>query len=764
MIVRTGGELMPLSDTSDIEQGLPVWGSPGPDYEVLSVIGKGGMGVVLKARHRLMDRFVTIKIITSEEGIASSAAKRFLIETKTTANLDHPNIVKVYASGLTDQNRPFMVMEYLEGAPLDDLIAQSGPLRVDRFRDIFSQVLDGLQCAHQAGLVHRDIKPSNIFICKSTISAPETAQTPPPGCQPNENAVAKILDFGIVRQAAQSGESQHLTGTAGFVGTPAYASPEQCKNSKVDNRSDIYSLGCTMYECLTGSPPFTGETPLSIAYQHLSEAPRYFAEVNETYFVPSTLEAVVLKAMSKSLEQRQQTAAQLKREMLEAEEESPCAAPERIRRIRTRLAQQPDRAGKPVKAKTLTMILLAVLFLFGIPLAWWSATPFLRKQPSSSEPTVLAANTLRGKLHEAESLIHSSPPDYERAAPILQAIIESKTYDPLTKAQAHQKLSDYLITNRRDAEARAHMHEAAKQYRRHGDTNMSANLEVQVGDSLFNEKKYGEAAAQYRMLLANGSYTFPQERAAAFLGLARCDEASQKNQDEVESCLRKGIACGQQGLPANLTVLMRCREELGEFLWRHQKKSEALAVLKEGESDVGRWADTPLLRFQYYFDLASVYDRCDYQSEAPRLAKLAGKNIQYCDDLVLHFSARINVARMLARKDPGESNQYFQAALRDAERLRASGEPAYALDLGTGGYYASLDTLEGYSQARTYYERALQELAPGSERSRYTATLHTLCYLCSKIGDTNGAAAYKKMETEAASGIGNEQTNVTRHQ
>jgi eukaryotic-like serine/threonine-protein kinase len=223
-------------------------------YKVRKVMGRGGMGTVFQAYDRTLGRNVAIKVLTFEGSQQKNIQERFLREARTMAPLDHANIVKVFASGLTGAGNPFYVMEYLEGCTLKDELARCLRLSPARFHEIFSQVLAGLACAHQHQIVHRDLKPANIILCASDAG---------------QKAV-KLVDFGIARNLDSEGQDANLTGTNVVLGSPAYMSPEQCRSGRGDRQSDIYSLGCVMYECLSGCPPFEGETPLEIMYKHTS--------------------------------------------------------------------------------------------------------------------------------------------------------------------------------------------------------------------------------------------------------------------------------------------------------------------------------------------------------------------------------------------------------------------------------------------------------------------------------------------------------------
>lgn len=247
----------------------------GGRYEVIEPVGSGGMAEVYRARDELLGREVAIKVLSERFSRDPSFVERFRREAQRAANLSHPNIVGLYDYG-SDGDTYFIVMEYIEGRTLAEVIAANGALMPERAAEIAADVGAALQRAHGANIVHRDIKPGNIMLTSS-------GQT-------------KVTDFGIAR-AVGGDHDATMTQTGMVIGTAAYLSPEQAQGEPVDARSDIYALGCVLYESLTGSTPFTGDTPLSIAYKHVREEPTPPSRLNRD--VPSDLDAIVMKAMAK---------------------------------------------------------------------------------------------------------------------------------------------------------------------------------------------------------------------------------------------------------------------------------------------------------------------------------------------------------------------------------------------------------------------------------------------------------------------------------
>ncbi len=249
-------------------------------FDFVSPLGEGSTSVVFKALHKTSDRLVAIKIYTGAHNNVS--LERFRREAQILAGLDHPAIQKVLRFGLMEESTPFIVNELLEGYTLASLLDRVKKLTSVQFREIFPPLCDALIYMHSKGIAHRDIKPSNIFLCEY-----DGILTP------------RFMDFGLAKE--YSAINQGLTQTGQLLGTPLYMSPEQCSGSAVGTQSDIFSLGCVMYECLTGESPWSGENGLELMSRKLSTAPNDLCSYPK---LPKRLSALVMKTISKSPEQR----------------------------------------------------------------------------------------------------------------------------------------------------------------------------------------------------------------------------------------------------------------------------------------------------------------------------------------------------------------------------------------------------------------------------------------------------------------------------
>ena len=260
-------------------------------YELHRKLARGGMSDVYLARDQVLDRPVAVKVMFPEYAKDPTFVERFRREAQAAARLNHPNVVSIYDWG-EELGTYFIAMEYVDGQSLSEIIRGEGPLQPRRVAEITTDVAAALGFAHRNGVVHRDVKPGNVII--------ETS------------GQVKVADFGIA-QAMSGGEEAALTRAGAVMGTATYFSPEQAQGKPVDPRSDLYSLGCVMYEMLTTRPPFSGDTPVAIAYKHVQEAPVPPSQMGVA--VPAPLEAIVMKLLAKDRDQRYASAEDLRADL-----------------------------------------------------------------------------------------------------------------------------------------------------------------------------------------------------------------------------------------------------------------------------------------------------------------------------------------------------------------------------------------------------------------------------------------------------------------
>ena len=268
----------------------------GGRYQLAELLGRGGMAEVRKGTDTRLGRVVAVKRLRTDLASDPTFQARFRREAQSSASLNHPSIVSVYDTGEErtpqpgggDEVVPYIVMEYVAGRTLRDILREGRKILPERALEITSGVLSALDYSHRAGIIHRDIKPGNVMLTPS--------------------GDVKVMDFGIAR--AMSDAASSMTQTAAVVGTAQYLSPEQARGETVDSRSDVYSAGCLLYELLTGRPPFVGDSPVAVAYQHVRE-PASPPSRHEPDLTPE-VDAIVMKSLAKRVEDRYQSAAQMR--------------------------------------------------------------------------------------------------------------------------------------------------------------------------------------------------------------------------------------------------------------------------------------------------------------------------------------------------------------------------------------------------------------------------------------------------------------------
>ncbi|HSN98348.1 MAG TPA: serine/threonine-protein kinase, partial [Candidatus Nanopelagicales bacterium] len=271
-------------------EGLPRAGEViAGKYQIEKVIGAGGMGVVVIARHLLLNQPVAVKFLHPNAAIRSDPVQRFLREARAAAALRSEHVARVLDVGTLPSNDPYMVMEYLDGSPLSRVIRTRAPLPVEEAVDYMLQACDAMGEAHKLGIIHRDLKPGNMFIVR----------------RPNGTPLLKVLDFGISKVADVEGEDfeQSLTATNMVMGSPQYASPEQLRSSKhVDPRTDIWSMGVILYYMLTGRRPFEGDTMTALCMSIATQTPTPVTALRPN--IPPALQDVVARCLEKDRERR----------------------------------------------------------------------------------------------------------------------------------------------------------------------------------------------------------------------------------------------------------------------------------------------------------------------------------------------------------------------------------------------------------------------------------------------------------------------------
>ncbi|HEX5539953.1 MAG TPA: Stk1 family PASTA domain-containing Ser/Thr kinase [Micromonospora sp.] len=367
-------------------------------YQVGELLGYGGMAEVHRGRDLRLGRDVAIKMLRTDLARDATFQMRFRREAQNAASLNHPAIVAVYDTGEetapTGETIPFIVMEFVNGRTLKEVLAAEGRLMPRRALEICADIGAALEFSHRHGIIHRDIKPGNVMLTL-------TGQV-------------KVMDFGIARALASGATT--MTQTSAVIGTAQYLSPEQARGEAVDARSDVYAAGCVLFELLCGHPPFVGDSPVSVAYQHVREEPPRPSDINPD--VTPAIEAIVLKALSKNPLNRYQSAAEMRADMLRAaagrpvlatpvlpEDEMAATAATVVQPVSGGAAPAPARVGDPrsrrasawvIAALSVLGVLAVVALAVGLVLAEQEKQPKLVSVPSVlNTPRDLAERELR---------------------------------------------------------------------------------------------------------------------------------------------------------------------------------------------------------------------------------------------------------------------------------------------------------------------------------------------------------------------------------
>jgi tetratricopeptide (TPR) repeat protein/tRNA A-37 threonylcarbamoyl transferase component Bud32 len=444
-------------------------------YEIISLIGTGGMSVVYKARHMLMKNLVAVKMLLPHMLSSPTSVKRFQQEAQAASALSHPNLITVHDLGVTPDGIPYLVMEYVEGYGLSDLIKREGRVSPARCLDILIDACDALAVAHDKGIIHRDLKPSNIMIAVSGDGGEQV----------------KIVDFGIAKLLPTEGEeAQQLTQTGELFGSPLYMSPEQCLSRPLDARSDVYSLGCLMYEALAGSPPLAGGSIIETMYKHMHELPSGLGAAVPDTSLRQQLEAVVFKAMAKEPEQRFQSMREFKTALERVRAGAGRGLLGRMKSLWevSRLKRVPRRARS-----TLILALGALVIVLGLISAWALNTLF--GSPAEKKYVPMS-------LTRIEEPAPPLPADHVRTEKLVELILnlarKKDAAEPLVPRLT--RFGQYYKRYHRWANAAVCFESALRIARAIGSTDNIDyyNTEIDLADCYYELKRYSDAEPLYR--------------------------------------------------------------------------------------------------------------------------------------------------------------------------------------------------------------------------------------------------------------------------
>jgi serine/threonine protein kinase len=380
----------------------------GGRYQVGELLGYGGMAEVHKGRDLRLGRDVAIKMLRTDLARDATFQERFRREAQNSAALNHPAIVAVYDTGeeisAAGEKQPFIVMEFVNGRTLKEVLAAEQRLQPRRALEVIADICAALEFSHRHGIIHRDIKPGNVMVTL--------------------NGQVKVMDFGIARALASGATT--MTQTSAVIGTAQYLSPEQARGESVDARSDVYAAGCVLFELLCGHPPFVGDSPVSVAYQHVREDPKAPSDINHD--VPPDVDAIVLKALAKNPLNRYQSAQEMRADALRAVSGRPVLATPVMSEAETMAMAGPPRqlgnntaatraipagmGGRPEPRRTSSWVVAVLAALFVLAVVSLVVGLALRKSAVNDDPktpTTVAMPNLVGKSEDdAKALLNQA--------------------------------------------------------------------------------------------------------------------------------------------------------------------------------------------------------------------------------------------------------------------------------------------------------------------------------------------------------------------
>jgi beta-lactam-binding protein with PASTA domain len=344
----------------------------GGRYEIGEVVGYGGMAEVHRGRDLRLGRDVAVKLLRADLSRDESFLIRFQREAQNSASLNHPNIVAVFDTG-EDAGIPYMVMEFVNGRTLKEVLIAEGRFDPATACEVVADMCAALDFSHKHHIIHRDVKPGNVML--------------------SDTNQVKVMDFGIARALASNQAT--MTQTSAVIGTAQYLSPEQARGETVDARSDVYAVGCVLYELLVGHPPFTGDNPVSVAYQHVREEARPPSELNPN--VPDSIDAVIMKALAKNPENRYHSAGEMREDLIRAARGQAVMAPAVMSAgDRTQMLAGPDStapitpiATSSSKRRPWLIALGVILALVAVTAASWGIMRMLEESAMATVPNVV---------------------------------------------------------------------------------------------------------------------------------------------------------------------------------------------------------------------------------------------------------------------------------------------------------------------------------------------------------------------------------------
>lgn len=565
-------------DNDDLLPGTTLDGK----YEIISILGQGGMGVVLKARDATLNRTVAVKVLHTEGSGASPA--RFKQEAAAAGGLEHPNIIRIWYYGVDERKRQYIVMDYLEGESLEDLLGRfPDGLSEKRAYEILVPICAALQHAHERGVIHRDLKPSNVMLVNNA----------------DGSTTIKLVDFGLAKMLPSAGqEAQKLTSTGNVLGTPLYMSPEQCLAMSLDARSDIYSMGCLIFAVFTGHPPFSNANVYETLYQHINDPPPSVTTRVAKVENDSEVDSVILKCMAKDPNDRYATMNDLADALRRVSEGQSAGngwfLSDAISKLKLRAKAGKIKIPLPVK---IVGLVAAISIVGGT--AWYCG---LWMQPAEARWKSLylqsqqhidrgAYSDAAKSLNEALLLVRSSAPLNKYVMPTLIELADLKAL----RGKPEEFVTEVKQLN------------ASKESDTRGDADMVSHLEDAI-DEAHNNQMSAQTRERYQRLCSSGF-----DDLWILLDAHQCQTAATELA-KIDELLK---ICGDES--GKLTVRsLRAHGTIGECT--HDLKSAQDAY--ESAAALSIKTHQPAL-FKIYNSLALVYERQGKPESAKKTYELA---------------------------------------------------------------------------------------------------------------------------------------------
>lgn len=530
-------------------------------YEILAVLGRGGMSVVYKARHLLMKKAVAIKVLLPQLVLNPQSLKRFQQEAEAASCLSHPNVITVYDFGVSEHGLPYLVMDLLHGQSLAEAVKEKGALDVQRALDIFVQACSALGEAHRKGVIHRDLKPSNIMLVL-TDSGSESV---------------KIVDFGIAKVLPQEGEEfQKLTQTGEIFGSPFYMSPEQCMGLKLDARSDIYSFGCLMYETLTGKPPLVGAHTLDTMFKHMNETPQGLTNLKCEAHVRERLEMVIFKALAKTPDQRYQSMKELEDdlELLRSGRDTGWLA-----RAETILRGFQAKQAARKAPRRAVVFLVCLVVLFGLIASWAVAGAYRSLADTSGE----------GAWREPVTDVPLPASDFKMKEMGLRFFLllhrENSQDKPYVLASKWAKMGQFYKREQHYADAIEAFKKSVAILAMHGgDQSVPvAQLRLNLGDCYYLDGQYKQAKEYYKSALTFLAREFSDDSQDLAVPLSKLADiyAREGKLAEAEQAYEKSLAVFQAHDQGESLDFALAASRLGDLYRQQGRLSDAERVYRK---------------------------------------------------------------------------------------------------------------------------------------------------------------------------------------